>query len=100
MRKIKLKKIAENLSDKLRKLFMNATERSSRNFWPSSSYRIFQAIFASPNGYFTESSRWMPLYIVFTQNRHWVCVGEDSGHPRCYKVNFIFTVIIFSTVSF
>ena len=36
-------------------------ERSSINFQSSSSNRKFQATFASPNGYFTENSRWMPL---------------------------------------
>ena len=36
-------------------------ERSSRNFLPSSNKRKFQAIFASPNRYFTENSRWVPL---------------------------------------
>ena len=36
-------------------------ERSSRNFQPSSSCRKLQAIFASPNRYFPENSRWVPL---------------------------------------
>ena len=36
-------------------------ELSSRNFQPSSSKRKFQAKFASPNRYFTENSRWVPM---------------------------------------
>ena len=36
-------------------------KQSSRNFQPSSSYRKFLAIFASPNTYFRESSRRVPL---------------------------------------
>ena len=37
-------------------------ERSPRNSQPSSRYRKFQAIFASPNRYFTEKSLWVPLH--------------------------------------
>ena len=36
-------------------------EPSSTNFQPSSSYRKFQAILASPNRYFTENRSWVPL---------------------------------------
>ena len=36
-------------------------ERSSRNLQPSLSKRKFQVIFSSPNRYFTENSRWVPL---------------------------------------
>ena len=36
-------------------------ERSSSNFQSSSSYRKSWAIFASPNSYFRENSRWVPL---------------------------------------
>ena len=36
-------------------------ERSCRNFQPYSSNKMFQAIIASPNRYFTENSRWVPL---------------------------------------
>ena len=41
---------------------MNETYvQSPRNFQPSSSTRKFQVVFASPNRYFTENSRWVPL---------------------------------------
>ena len=59
MRKIKLKKILGNLLRKLRKLYMNGTV--TRNLKPSSSYRKFQAIFASPKRYLAENSRWLSL---------------------------------------
>ena len=36
-------------------------ERSSGNLKPSSSNRKFWTIFASPDRYFTEHSRWEPL---------------------------------------
>ena len=36
-------------------------ERPSRKIYPSSSNRKLQAIFASPNRYFTENSSWVPL---------------------------------------
>ena len=39
-------------------------ERSSRSFQPSQAVRKFQAIFASPNRYFTENSRWVPLNLM------------------------------------
>ena len=60
MRKIKLQKIVGNLMDKLRKL--HKWKGSPRNSQPSSRYRKFQAIFASPNRYFTEKSLWVPLH--------------------------------------
>ena len=40
-------------------------ELSSRNFQPSTSNRKFQAIFSSPNRYFTENSRWCPCCMAF-----------------------------------
>ena len=52
-------------------------ERSSRNFQPSSSYRKFQAIFASPNRYFRENSRWVPL------NKYKLAVPKP--HTEFYK---------------
>ena len=39
MSKLKLQKIVGNLLDKFRKLYMNGTEQSSRNLYPSSSNR-------------------------------------------------------------
>ena len=58
MQKIKLKKMVGNIENCTR------TKRSSRNFQPSSSYRKFQAICASPNRYFTENSLWVPLSVI------------------------------------
>ena len=46
-------------------------ERATRNFQPSSSYRKQQAIFASPNRYFTEYSLWVPLFEGSTQPGVW-----------------------------
>ena len=40
-------------------------EQSPRNFYPSSSNRKFYSIFASPNRYFIENSRWVPLSKMF-----------------------------------
>ena len=39
-------------------------ERSTRNFQPSSSNGNFYALFASPNRYFTENTRWVPLVVA------------------------------------
>ena len=57
--KLKLQKIAGNVLDQLEKLYMNGT--SSTVFYPSSTNRKFKVIFASPNRYFRENSRWVPL---------------------------------------
>ena len=75
--KNRLGKVVGILIDKLRKLYMNGTERSSRNFQPSSSYRKFQAIFASPNRYFRKNSRWVPL------NKYKLAVPKP--HTEFYK---------------
>ena len=48
-------------------------ERSSRNFQSSSNDGKFQAIFASPNIYFTENARWVPLnkFRILRQREMW-----------------------------
>ena len=54
-------------------------ERPSRNFQPSSSNRKLQAIFASPNRYFTENSRWVllpKLYDIFLGT---TCLPSQEG---------------------
>ena len=50
-------------------------ERSYRNFLPSSSKRKFQATCASPNRYFTENSRWVPLILYLP------CVCQEPLSP-------------------
>ena len=55
-------------------------EKSSTNFQPSLSYRKFQAIFPSPNRYFTENSRWVPLvYATLSISCHlsFFCLDEQ-----------------------
>ena len=60
--------LRRNLS-KLRNLYMNGMVVQDR-FQPSSRKRKLQVIFASPNRYFTENSRWMPLfYTVIIKTR-------------------------------
>ena len=48
-------------------------ERSPRNFQSSSNDRKFQAIFASPNIYFTENVRWVLLnkFRILRQREMW-----------------------------
>ena len=63
-------------------------ERSSRNFQPSSSQRKFQAKFASPNRYFTENSRWVPLLNVGKLTSYCIsrCVQFSLQSPKdCEK---------------
>ena len=62
MGKIKPQKTVRNLLDKLRKLYMNGTV--IQKVLAFSSFRKFQAIFASPNRYFTGNSRWVPLSLM------------------------------------
>ena len=60
MWKIKLQKVVGNLIDKVRKLYMEGTVIPKFTSVPQV-IENFYAIFASPNRYFTESSRWVPL---------------------------------------
>ena len=73
--------------------FENRTriEWSFRNFQPSSSYRIFYVIFASSNRYFSENSRWVPLYYnkaLFKQSSQSICIKSrihSSSHTLVLK---------------
>ena len=57
-------------------------ERLSRNVQLFSSFRIFQAIFAPSNSYFTEYSRWVLLsfvkIVVFSEDHHMI---QDRNGP-------------------
>ena len=48
---------------------------------PSSRNRKFQAIFASPNRYFTENSRWVPCSERVEQKRHLNAYGKYDLRP-------------------
>ena len=65
MFKIKLHKIIRNLLYKLRKLYLNGTVMNPQifNSCPQEIKKLW-AKFASPNRYFTENSRWVPLSIT------------------------------------
>ena len=70
--------------------FENRTriEWSFRNFQPSSSYRIFYVIFASSNRYFSENSRWVPLYYnkaLFKQSSQSICI-KSRIHCSSYTL--------------
>ena len=54
-------------------------EQSSRHFQPSSSYIKFQTIFASPNRYFTENGRWVPLKLPCKAGAKW---GRERERER------------------
>ena len=68
-------------------------ERSSRNFQSSSNDRKFQAIFASPNIYFTENARWVPLnkFRILRQREMWFPKSKtlyrlrSSGQDLSYR---------------
>ena len=54
-------------------------ERPSRNFQPSSSNRKLQAIFASPNRYFTGNSRSVPLPKLYDIFLGTTCLPSQEG---------------------
>ena len=61
--------VGKFLSGKTRSEYLKQTERLSRNVKPFSTFRNFQAIFASSNSYFTAKSRWVPLENQTSQNK-------------------------------
>ena len=76
-------------------------ERSSRNFQLSSSNRKFQAIFASPNRYFIENSRWVPLPYWHLASKFVTSANGRVRPPKRHYVNLgktissqIFNVLI------
>ena len=67
------------------------TKRSSRNFQPSSSYRKFKAICASPNRYFTENSLCMGAPVSNCGSLLSVLIGHEDNQP------YIFGSVIMKT---